>query len=201
MEWIFVLKPKQFILPIFFFIACSQNSGELTSQELTKIRETGQQATSQLMGSLKKALVSTIEDSGIVAAISVCNTLAPQLAEDVALGSDRITGVSRTSRKTRNKKNNPDAIDLKAIRFFEAQIEGDSLPAFYATREDQNYRYYEPILVQALCLNCHGTQETISEQVREEIRKYYPADQAVGYALGDLRGLFRVKISAEKDQL
>jgi hypothetical protein len=180
-----------------FFSACLQYSPDLTAEELSDIRETGQKATDELMGSLKNALVSTIQDSGIVTAISVCNVRAPQLAEDIALGSDRIIQIGRTSRKIRNKKNSPDALDLEAIHYFKEKIKSaaDPLPSFYATREDQNYRYYKPIFIQALCMNCHGTMQTIPEQVRQEIRNYYPADQAIGYSIGELRGVFRVKIS------
>ena len=48
--------------------------------------------------------------------------------------------------------------------------------------------YVEPIHLQPLCATCHG--ESIEPTLLEAIRSRYPEDQAVGFRVGELRGLF-----------
>jgi hypothetical protein len=48
--------------------------------------------------------------------------------------------------------------------------------------------YVEPIGVQPLCLTCHG--ESLAPDLASRIEELYPADRAVGYRVGDLRGVF-----------
>jgi len=53
-----------------------------------------------------------------------------------------------------------------------------------------------PIVVsQPLCLQCHGTDETVAADTRAAIRKLYPEDQAPGYQLNDLRGIWQVTLN------
>jgi len=56
------------------------------------------------------------------------------------------------------------------------------------------YRYYKPIIVKPLCLICHGNPKDMDPQIYSIIRKKYPEDKAVGYKVGDLRGVVRVSI-------
>ena len=55
-------------------------------------------------------------------------------------------------------------------------------------------RYVEPIRVQGLCLTCHGA--SLPAPVAARIAELYPEDQAVGFAEGDLRGLFWAEFPA-----
>lgn len=43
-------------------------------------------------------------------------------------------------------------------------------------------------MIQALCLNCHGSSENISTDVKNILNTKYPDDRAVGYQKDDLRG-------------
>jgi hypothetical protein len=47
-----------------------------------------------------------------------------------------------------------------------------------------------PIRLAKPCVSCHGPPEAIDATVRETLRQAYPADQATGFAVGDLRGVF-----------
>ena len=51
-------------------------------------------------------------------------------------------------------------------------------------------RVVKPIAVAPPCLACHGATEQLSEEVQTYLTEHYPNDQAVGYAVGDLRGVF-----------
>jgi hypothetical protein len=46
----------------------------------------------------------------------------------------------------------------------------------------------EPIVVQPMCVTCHGAD--VAPDLRAKIEELYPDDQATGYAAGDLRGIF-----------
>jgi hypothetical protein len=53
--------------------------------------------------------------------------------------------------------------------------------------------YFKPILLQPLCLNCHGNEELdISPAVLAMLKKEYPEDKATGFAAGDLRGMWHI---------
>ena len=53
---------------------------------------------------------------------------------------------------------------------------------------DDRSGYVEPIVLQPLCLTCHG--DSLAPEVAARIQDLYPQDRAVGYEVGDLRGVF-----------
>jgi len=46
---------------------------------------------------------------------------------------------------------------------------------------------------QGLCLNCHGGPDKIAGEVKAKLAELYPADKAVGYSEGQIRGALTVK--------
>ena len=48
--------------------------------------------------------------------------------------------------------------------------------------------YVEPIIMQPTCSLCHGVN--IAPDVMAKIATLYPEDQAVGFRVGELRGVF-----------
>ena len=48
--------------------------------------------------------------------------------------------------------------------------------------------YVEPIMVQPLCLTCHGS--ALAPDIAAQISDLYPEDRAVGFEAGELRGVF-----------
>ncbi len=61
-------------------------------------------------------------------------------------------------------------------------------------RDDRGFLFYAPIVItMPLCLNCHGRREAdIQPEVLLAIQELYPDDMATGFAMNDLRGLFRI---------
>jgi hypothetical protein len=51
-----------------------------------------------------------------------------------------------------------------------------------------------PISQRPLCANCHGPADRLSPGVRSAIAERYPADKAVGFKEGEIRGWFWVEI-------
>lgn len=142
----------------------------------------------RLQGELKSAL----QAGGPVAAIEICQEEAPAIAEDLSRGSQ--WQVARTSLKTRNPNNAPDAWETEILKQFDArQAAGEDVqPMAHAqvveTAEGKRFRFMKAIPAQDLCLTCHG--RNIDPQVIEALDKAYPEDQARGYTTGDVRGAF-----------
>jgi len=51
--------------------------------------------------------------------------------------------------------------------------------------------YAEPIIVQPLCLTCHGDVQ--DPALLERIKADYPEDRATGFEAGELRGVFWIE--------
>jgi len=133
---------------------------------------------------LKSALVSGLQE-GSVHALNACKAQAPQIAN--RLSSDGVR-MGRASHRLRNPANQPPAW-LGGI--MQEYLKADSrLEPIAISLSEQRIGYVEPILVQPLCLTCHGN--ALAPEVANHIEEAYPDDQAVGFEVGDLRGVYWV---------
>ena len=123
---------------------------------------------------------------GPVRALSACQVEAPKIAE--GLSQEGIL-VGRTSDRLRNPANrSPEWVRpiLEAYLTDPSLRSPRSLPLTKGRAG-----YVEPILTQSLCLTCHG--RSIDSDVTAELERLYPEDEAVGFDVGDLRGVFWVE--------
>lgn len=138
----------------------------------------------QLMGALQAGLAG-----GAPAAIEVCRQHAPAIADSLSVDGVRM---GRTSHRLRNPDNAGPAWARAAM---DRYLRADSEPRAQTFQlPDGRMAYVEPIRVQAQCLACHG--RNLAPGVAETIAELYPADQATGFAEGDLRGAFWVEYPA-----
>jgi hypothetical protein len=54
------------------------------------------------------------------------------------------------------------------------------------------------MIIKPLSINCHGNYQNIDNNVKQELKKLYPDDQAVGYSIGQFRDLIRISIISGK---
>ncbi len=142
---------------------------------------------------LKVTLMEKMEHGGLSAAIPFCHSSA--LPITVAETSGQVTSVKRATLKPRNPKNRADATEEKLLKDWQGLlVRKQELPKEFAREEKGSLHYYRPIRLEALCLSCHGVEKQISPEALQTIRQQYPADQAVGYSAGDLRGLIHVVV-------
>ena len=125
---------------------------------------------------------------GPVEAIDACRVRAPELAREV--GGPGVE-VGRTSHKLRNQANAPRDWVKPLLAAYVADP-ANARPQV-ADLGGGRFGYVEPIVVQPLCLACHG--EALAEPVKERLAALYPDDHAVGFRTGDLRGLFWAELS------
>jgi len=168
------------------------------SDELEASRET----VKEFMQTLKKELQTSMQEGGPVNAVSVCNLIAPGIANTYSVRNGWEVG--RTSLKLRNPNNAPDTWERSVLETFEERKLAGEDPAqmeFYEVVRvdgDKQLRYMKAIPVSRPCLACHG--ETLDSIVKTRLEKLYPHDQALGYQEGDIRGAFTITqpLSAKK---
>lgn len=143
---------------------------------------------------LKGELMRAMKAGGPESAIAVCNSAAPAIAQQ--MGSEKGWVVGRTALRLRNPENAPDPWERKVLEDFLKQAEQGAdlarLEHFEATEADGKrvFRYMKAIPTGKPCLTCHG--DSVDAGLEAKIREFYPKDEAVGFALGDLRGAFTI---------
>ena len=97
----------------------------------------------------------------------------------------------RTPREgARNPANEPDAIESEALTFFDKNR--DALEHFVIDEEKNTIRYFRPVRLEKVCMNCHGDPATsVAIWGRDD------GKDITGYAMdnkqiGDLHGAFEV---------
>jgi hypothetical protein len=149
-------------------------------------QEAGVIQGARLLAPFKRDLQQALLDGlaqGPEEAIAACRTRAPGIAE--ALSRDGVR-VGRASHRLRNLSNAaPDWVAPILDEY--ANEPSDRAPRTVSLGADRS-GYVEPIVLQPLCLTCHG--DNLAPEVASRIQELYPADRAVGYQAGDLRGVF-----------
>jgi len=175
---------------------------EPTVEENARIVAEADEAAVRLGETLKVALTTAMQADALENAIAVCQETAPALTDRIEVPAKSVLSLKRTSNRVRNPANAPDEFEVQALQFFEEALqETDSIPGFYTQKiqqgKDVHFRYYKPLKVGALCIACHGHLEGIAEPVQARLAELYPEDKAVGYDVGDFRGVIRVSVAEE----
>ena len=155
------------------------------------LTEQAKAAVQALGGALKGELEAAMKTGGPVAAMSVCQIKAPELAK--AISAEQGMAVKRVSLKNRNPvMGAANAWQTKVLNDFETRKAAGEDPATLAYAEvvDHQFRFMKAIPTAAVCLGCHGTN--LSPAVTAKLAELYPQDKATGYKEGDLRGAFVV---------
>ncbi len=180
-----------------WFIFNTITWAEEREEYLTKAQE----AVAELETALKAELETALSAGGMAGAIKICAEKATGIASQIS----RRTGwsVRRVSQKLRNPLNRPDEYEYSILKEFEKQAEKDKaenkdmglerydLVIIQGVKE---FRYLKAITLKPVCVKCHGKPEEIAEEVKAELDTGYPHDQATGYAVGQVRGAFSVRI-------
>lgn len=191
-----------FLILAIVLVGCDQNKVEITEptdEELIKILPEGDEISTNLMKSLKAELKSAITKGGFENAIEVCNLKAIPITEKTEKISNDNVQVKRTTFKFRNPGNAPSETEKLALNYFENLIaNNDSIPEYYVQKVTKKnsiqYHYYKPLMIDNVCLGCHGNPENMDTNLLNQISQLYPEDKAMGYKEGDFRGLISVII-------
>ena len=159
------------------------------SDMLTQSRAVSQ----SMLKELGQKLQSAMAEGGAVNAIGVCNTQAPEIAGRVSTQNQ--VKLSRVGTRARNPVMGvPNDWQAKALAQFDAALVRGDKPADIEFSETVNtasgkeFHFAKPIVLQPMCVSCHGSPEQISPEVKAKLNELYPNDKAVGYQPGQLRG-------------
>jgi hypothetical protein len=156
-----------------------------------------QAAAASLGPDLAGMLQQAIRDGGPASAVAVCADSAQ--ARTARHATDGVA-IRRVSTRLRNPANAPDTLEARVLAYLAEQKAAGTMPgemievAQTGANGGWELRYLRPIVLQEFCTTCHGARDSIDPAVRTMIAERYPADSAVGYVAGDLRGAISVRV-------
>ncbi len=159
---------------------------------LADLRKAANIKVGEMTRTLRKELKTAIKEGGFVKAIEVCQTVAPSIAATLSEEGGMV--LRRTALKVRNPGNAPDEYERKVLEKFVADFAAgkEIKKVQHAKTEEADggrvFRFMRAIPTGKVCLNCHG--DNIKDDVKAQLDKLYPEDQATGFKAGELRGAF-----------
>lgn len=176
-----------------------------TEDQIAQAQAAAESAMDELQQQLSSRLAEALSNGGPEQALNVCATVAQEVTETLAAG--REVALRRTALRYRNPRNAPDEFERDFMEKLEAELasgsadnEGVRAASGTALRTDNGrweYRCLRPILLKEVCTACHGGDAQISPATRDAIALQYPDDRATGFAVGELRGAFSVRVALE----
>jgi len=166
---------------------------EPIDQQLDEYRQAAQTFGKTLKGELQAAMKA----GGPMAAVSVCNERAPEIAAQ--LSEETGFTLRRTSLKPRATE--PTSWERAVLEDFQTRRADGESPKSIEWHEvanvdgERRLRYMKAIGTDGVCLTCHGTN--VDPALKAKIDKLYPDDQAVGFEAGDIRGAFSITAPIE----
>ncbi len=182
------------IVPLLFAPGCGGDTLDDATRE--RVVAVGDTAAMSLVRTLGGRLNGHLASGGPADAVHFCATEAQRLTDSVSTALGEGWHVKRTTLQTRNPRNAPDSLEAQALMHFQTALhDTDELPDHLVqATADGDYRYYMPLRLGHMCLQCHGPRAQLDPAVRQTLSERYPADQATGYDEGDFRGLVRVTV-------
>lgn len=150
------------------------------------------EAQVQLISNLQKA----IAEKGVDGAVEFCNVNATPLLNEVAEKYN--VSIRRASNRYRNPADQPTEDELPLLEAYEYNAENGikSEPNIQKIENGDILLYTKAIVIPgAFCLSCHGDpSKEIDSNTLQKIDSIYPNDKARGHQIGDLRGMWSIRI-------
>ena len=164
----------------------------LTESERSTYLEDGQKLATLTFQNLSGQLRSALEEKGVPGAVKYCQSVAGPLVD--SLSQVYQTDIRRSSFKVRNPANRPTPHEKVALKVYQNEhLKGNPLEPRVVRLDSAAVAFYAPIMVQPLCLKCHGKLgESLKEADYAIIEDLYPEDKAIGYSAGDWRGMWSI---------
>jgi hypothetical protein len=158
--------------------------------ELRVLISRGDLIVASMHDALLRELTSALQEGGPGFAIQSCHidvTAATQ-----RLGRQAGIAAGRTGDRLRVPTNAPAAwaAPLVAANAGRNAREVDG----FAVDLGETVGILRPIVHRPMCASCHGPEERLDPVVRAALKDRYPADHAVGFRDGEIRGWYWVKV-------
>lgn len=166
--------------------------------------ERGRAIASETFGLLSSNLLAAIQSGGVSNALPFCSLAASPLTAGMA--SKHGVTLRRVTHKPRHPTARANATELAVIQSFQSALTASASvynasnppPPLVTNLGPGRAAFFAPIILnRELCLKCHGEPgKDIQTTDLDVIRRLYPADEATGFRLGDLRGAWRIDFPA-----
>ena len=160
-----------------------------SNAEASRLLDTGKEIASATFLALSGELQKAMKSGGVEHAISYCNLNAADITD--SLSAKYNADIKRTSLKFRNPTNKPSPTEVRILHQLENEKKRGEAMLPQVLSDGSSKTFYAPIIVQDMCLKCHGQKSNIENY--ERIKELYPNDLAIGYKQGDLRGMWSIK--------
>jgi hypothetical protein len=139
--------------------------------------------------SVLRELADGFAAGGAALAIKSCHIDSLLMAQRIAREG---AAAGRTSDRLRNPLNAPKPWAAELVKA-NAGRQARHVEGFAVDLGDA-VGVLRPISERPICANCHGPADRLAPAVRKELADRYPADKAVGFKEGEIRGWFWVEI-------
>lgn len=141
---------------------------------------------------LKQELRKAIKQGGTEYAVTFCNKRAMEITDSISR-ADKVY-IKRLAKKYRNPLNDMTENESNIFKgYIISNLGKQWMPAMITWNDKGQPVYYNPMIVETLCLKCHGTPgKEIKPDVAKKIAELYPDDRATNFRIGDLRGMWSV---------
>lgn len=171
----------------------NQSASDTFAIDITAVVEEGKKISGAAFQTLSSNLKRAMAEGDVEYALQFCNVEAMPLTDSLA--TEYGIELRRASHQPRNPQNRADSLEIASIQKYLDAIntDGELQPFTYAHKN--TITYHAPIRIpNKLCLSCHGKPGTdIAESDLETIQELYPEDQAMGFSMGDLRGIWSIE--------
>ncbi len=175
------------IWTLLMMVSCTNKSDQLSEEAYASFMLSGDSIATEAQTVLMQNVAAAIQQGGTEYAVEFCNTRAIPLTDGIA---DRMNvDIQRLSDKNRNPDN---AIQSPLDSIAWLRIQSEKAHFIEQDKNGEVY-YYKPIsIAMPTCIKCHGSKADISESTQKVIAQKYPYDKAIGYEMGDLRGMWKI---------
>jgi hypothetical protein len=156
----------------------------------------GDSITKEAQAQLVTQLQQAIAANGHAGAIDFCKVNALPLLK--SLETKYAVTLRRVSSRPRNPLDAPNADEIPLLDAYSYNAENNisSDPSIQKLQQGEVLLYTKPITIgNAMCLSCHGDpKKDIAPETAAKLKQVYPQDPATGYAEGDLRGMWSLRL-------
>lgn len=156
----------------------------------------GDSISIEAQAQLISALQNAVSEKGVAGAVEFCNVQALPILSEV--GEKYGVSIRRASNRYRNPADQPTEEEKTILDAYEYNAENGSKsdPNIQKFENGEVYLYTKAIVIPGgFCLSCHGESgKEINDETLEKLAQLYPQDQAKGHKVGDLRGMWSIRI-------
>lgn len=191
------------VIALLAIFGCRNNNSDsqetLTEEEIISYQKKGSDLASSTQKVLASNLVGAIEEGGAKNALEFCNIEAIPLTDSmsVELGAH----IKRVTDQPRNPANQANEAELSYIQSVKKSLnKGAEVDPMIHSTNGKVTGYY-PIITNQLCMQCHGSESSqIDEATLTKMKELYPEDEATGYSVGELRGIWVVEMKKGSEE-